>query len=91
MDWVSTTEILLVYSFRADVYRSGCFSFQVGEIMLMRDAEKAIKKLTESGDKESVEILERLVSEVRILRSQGRRLKRNKKGLCVKLEKLTAD
>ena len=59
--------------------------------MLMRDAEKAIKKLTESGDKESVEILERLVSEVRILRSQGCRLKRNKRNLCTKLESLATE
>lgn len=54
--------------------------------MLMRDAEKAMKALTEKGDTESVEIIQKLVSEVRILRSQGRRLKRNKKSLCVKLE-----
>jgi len=54
--------------------------------MLMRDAEKLVKALSEKGDTESVEIINRLVSEVRILRSQGRRLKRNKKSLCVKLE-----
>lgn len=54
--------------------------------MLMRDAEKAVKALTEKGDTESVEVIQKLISEVRILRSQGRRLKRNKKSLCVKLE-----
>lgn len=54
--------------------------------MLMRDAEKAVKALTEKGDMKSVEIIQKLISEVRILRSQGRRLKRNKKSLCVKLE-----
>ena len=56
--------------------------------MLMRDAEKAVKALTEKGDAESVEVIQKLISEVRILRSQGRRLKRNKKSLCVKLEGL---
>ena len=56
--------------------------------MLMRDAEKVVKALSEKGDNESVEIINRLVSEIRILRSQGRRLKRNKKSLCVKLEGL---
>ena len=54
--------------------------------MLMRDAEKAVKALTEKGDTASVEVIQKLISEVRILRSQGRRLKRNKKSLCVKLE-----
>ena len=54
--------------------------------MLMRDAEKAVKALMEKGDTESVEVIQKLVSEIRILRSQGRRLKRNKKSLCVKLE-----
>ena len=54
--------------------------------MLMHDAEKAVKALTEKGDMESVEVIQKLISEVRILRSQGRRLKRNKKSLCVKLE-----
>lgn len=56
--------------------------------MLMRDAEKAVKALTEKGDTENVEVIQKLISEVRILRSQGRRLKRNKKSLCVKLEGL---
>lgn len=56
--------------------------------MLMRDVEKAVKALSDKGDMESVEIINRLVSEVRILRSQGRRLKRNKKSLSVKLEGL---
>ena len=59
--------------------------------MLMREAEKAIKKLTEIGDKDSVEIVQKLVSEVRRLRSQSRRLMRNKKSLCVKIEGLSSD
>ena len=56
--------------------------------MLMSDAKKAVKALTEKGDTASVEVIQKLISEVRILRSQGRRLKRNKKSLCVKLEGL---
>lgn len=59
--------------------------------MLMRDAEKAVKALNEKGDSVSVEVIQKLMSEVRILRSQGRRLKRNKKSLCVKLEGLGLD
>lgn len=62
--------------------------------MLMRDAEKGMKILLERGDKESKEIVEsiqKLVSEVRVLRSRGRRLSRNKRNLCGKLENLTAD
>lgn len=59
--------------------------------MLMRDAEKAVKVLTEKGDSESAEVIKKLMSEIRILRSQGRRLKRNKKSLCVKLEGLSND
>jgi hypothetical protein len=59
--------------------------------MLMREAEKAIKKLTEIGDKDSVEIVQKLVSEVRRLRSQSRRLMRNKKSLCVKIEGLSSE
>lgn len=62
--------------------------------MLMRDAEKSMKILLERGDKESKEIIEsiqKLVSEIRVLRSQGRRLKRNKRSLCIRIESLTAD
>lgn len=54
----------------------------------MRDAEKAVKVLTEKGDTASVEVIQKLMSEVRVLRSQARRLSRNKKALCERLESL---
>lgn len=62
--------------------------------MLMREAEKSILVLMSRADSESkdvIEVIKKLVSEVRILRSRGRRLSRNKKSLCVKLEGLTSE
>lgn len=49
-------------------------------------AELLATKLEEQGDAESAEVVRKLLSEVRLGRSANRRLRRNKRSACEKLE-----
>jgi hypothetical protein len=52
----------------------------------LEKAEALAKTLEEKGDTENAEVVKKLLSEVRLGRSANRRLRRNKRSACEKME-----